>query len=42
MPDTDALLAAIGAAWALDIALTSWRRIKTFEPELPSVSTLPT
>ena len=43
MPDTDALLAAIGAAWALDIAPDLiGAGIKTFEPELPSVSTLPT
>ena len=43
MPDTDALLAAIGAAWALDIAPDLiGAGIKTFEPELPPVSTLPT
>ena len=43
MPDTDALLAAVGAAWALDIAPDLiGAGIKTFEPELPSVSTLPT
>ncbi|WP_087747512.1 MULTISPECIES: cyanophycin synthetase [unclassified Acidovorax] len=42
-PDTDALLAAIGAAWALDIAPDLiGAGIKTFEPELPPVSTLPT
>ena len=43
VPDTDALLAAVGAAWALDIAPDLiGAGIKTFEPELPSVSTLPT
>ncbi|MBP3980231.1 cyanophycin synthetase [Acidovorax sp. JG5] len=43
VPDTDALLAAIGAAWALDIAPDLiGAGIKTFEPELPPVSTLPT
>jgi cyanophycin synthetase len=43
VPDTNALLAAIGAAWALDIAPDLiGAGIKTFEPELPSVSTLPT
>ncbi len=43
VPDTDALLAAIGGAWALDIApYLLGAGIKTFEPELPSVSTLPT
>ncbi|ART55985.1 cyanophycin synthetase [Acidovorax carolinensis] len=42
VPDTDALLAAIGAAWALDIAPDLiGAGIKTFEPELPPVSTLP-
>ena len=43
MPDTDALLAAIGAAWALDIAPDIiGAGIKTFEPELTCVRTLPT
>ena len=43
VPDTDALLAAVGAAWALDIAPDLiGAGIKTFEPELPPVSTLPT
>jgi cyanophycin synthetase len=42
VPETDALLAAIGAAWALDIAPDLiGAGIKTFEPELPPVSTLP-
>ncbi|EER61967.1 cyanophycin synthetase [Acidovorax delafieldii 2AN] len=42
VPDTDALLAAVGAAWALDIAPDLiGAGIKTFEPELPAVSTLP-
>ena len=42
VPDTDALLAAIGAAWSLDIAPDLiCAGIKTFEPELPPVSTLP-
>ena len=42
VPDTDALLAAIAAAWALDIAPDLiGAGIKTFEPELPTVSTLP-
>jgi cyanophycin synthetase len=37
VPDTDALLAAIGAAWALDIAPDLiGAGIKTFEPELPA------
>jgi cyanophycin synthetase len=36
-PDTDALLAAIGAAWALDIAPDLiGAGIKTFEPEQPT------
>lgn len=35
VPDTDALLAAIGAAWALNIAPDLiGAGIKTFEPEL--------
>ena len=43
VPDTDALLAAIGTAWALDIApdLIS-AGIKTFEPDLPAPAGLPT
>jgi cyanophycin synthetase len=42
VPDTDALLAAVGAAWALDIAPDLiGAGIKTFEPELPAVNTLP-
>ena len=37
VPDTDALLAAIGAAWALDIAPDLiGAGIKTFEPDLPA------
>ena len=37
VPDTDALLAAVGAAWALDIAPDLiGAGIKTFEPDLPA------
>ncbi|MFT4242994.1 MAG: cyanophycin synthetase [Acidovorax sp.] len=37
VPDTDALLAAVGAAWALDIAPDLIAAgIKTFEPTLPN------
>jgi cyanophycin synthetase len=36
VPDTEALLAAVGAAWALDIAPDLiGAGIKTFEPDLP-------
>ncbi len=42
VPDTDALLAAIGAAWALDIAPDLIAAgIKTFEPDLPGPVGLP-
>ena len=42
VPDTDALLAAIGAAWALDIAPDLIAAgIKTFEPDLPGPAGLP-
>jgi cyanophycin synthetase len=42
VPDTDALLAAIGAAWALDIAPDLiGAGIKTFEPDLPARAGLP-
>ena len=41
VPDTDALLAAIGAAWALDIAPDLiGAGIKTFEPELVPTAAL--
>ena len=41
-PDTDALLAAVGAAWALDIAPDLiGAGIKTFEPDLPAPLGLP-
>ena len=41
VPDTDALLAAVGAAWALDIAPDLiGAGIKTFEPELPAATGL--
>ena len=41
MPDTDALLAAIGTAWALDIAPDLiGAGIKTFEPELVPTAAL--
>ena len=43
VPDTDALLAAIAAAWALDIAPDLiGAGIKTFEPDLPAPAGLPT
>ena len=43
VPDTDALLAAVGAAWALDIAPDLiGAGIKTFEPDLPAPVGLPT
>ena len=43
VPDTDALLAAVGAAWALDIAPDLiGAGIKTFEPELPAATGLRT
>ncbi|MBV7541232.1 cyanophycin synthetase [Acidovorax sp. sic0104] len=43
VPDTDALLAAVGAAWALDIAPDLiGAGIKTFEPDLPAPLGLPT
>ncbi len=42
VPDTDALLAAIGTAWALDIAPDLiGAGIKTFEPDLPAPAGLP-
>ena len=42
VPDTDALLAAIGAAWALDIAPDLIAAgIKTFEPDVPGPVGLP-
>ncbi|RZJ09186.1 MAG: cyanophycin synthetase [Acidovorax sp.] len=42
VPDTDALLAAVGAAWALDIAPDLiGAGIKTFEPDLPAPLGLP-
>ena len=42
VPDTDALLAAVGAAWALDIAPDLiGAGIKTFEPDLPAPVGLP-
>ncbi|MFN4117533.1 cyanophycin synthetase [Acidovorax sp.] len=42
VPDTDALLAAISAAWALDIAPDLiGAGIKTFEPDLPAPVGLP-
>ena len=42
VPDTDALLAAVGAAWALDIAPDLIAAgIKTFEPDLPGPLGLP-
>ena len=41
VPDTDALLAAIGTAWALDIAPDLiGAGIKTFEPELVPTAAL--
>ena len=41
VPDTDALLAAIGAAWALDIPPDLiGAGIKTFEPDLPAQASL--
>ena len=43
VPDTDALLAAIGTAWALDIAPDLiGAGIKTFEPDLPTPAGLRT
>lgn len=42
LPDTDTLLAAVGAAWALDIAPDLiGAGIKTFEPDLPAPLGLP-
>ena len=42
VPDTDALLAAVGTAWALDIAPDLiGAGIKTFEPDLAAVFGLP-
>ena len=42
VPDTDALLAAVGAAWALNIAPDLiGAGIKTFEPDLPAPVGLP-
>jgi cyanophycin synthetase len=43
VPDTDTLLAAVGTAWALDIAPDLiGAGIKTFEPDLPAPAGLPT